>query len=144
MITSNDPSIAQLLEDVRFMQISLNITANFKFYILMCGIFTSNRNIVKCWTKYEEAFLQLVKDTGALGGDHLFQAIILYFMRRHTDQQKYLEAFMMLLYNQSIFSNEFFISWHSGKKKLDKNNILCDRKAEKEMKGKMTKFIDWL
>lgn len=41
MITSNDPSVAQLLEDVRFMQVGLNITANYKFYILMCGIFTS-------------------------------------------------------------------------------------------------------
>ena len=50
----------------------------------------------------------------------------------------------MTLYNQSIFSDEFFISWHSGKRKLDKNNILCDRKAEKEMKGKINKFIDWL
>ena len=86
----------------------------------------------------------MVRDTGALGGEHLFQAIVLYFMRRHADQQKYIEAFMMLLYNQSIFSDEFFISWHSSKKRLDKNNILCDRKAEKEMKSLVTKFIEWL
>ena len=86
MITNNNPSNKQLLEDVRFMQVGLNITANYKFYILMCGIFTPQRNIVKNWAKYEEAFLQLVKETGALGGDHLFQSIVLYFMRRHVDQ----------------------------------------------------------
>lgn len=43
-----------------------------------------------------------------------------------------------------MFSDQFFIDWHSGKKKLDKNNILSDRKAEKEFKPLMTEFVSWL
>jgi hypothetical protein len=43
-----------------------------------------------------------------------------------------------------VFSDQFFIDWHSGKKKLDKNNILSDRKAEKEFKPLMTEFVSWL
>jgi len=40
LITSSDPTIAQLLLDVKVIQFRLNVTADYKFYILMNAIFT--------------------------------------------------------------------------------------------------------
>lgn len=71
LITSSDPTITQLLLDVKVIQFRLNVTADYKFYILMNAIFTKSRNILEFWTKYEEAFLTLVKEFGATGGDRL-------------------------------------------------------------------------
>lgn len=52
----------------------------------MNAIFTPARNILSNWTKYEEAFLSLVKEFGAIGGDRLLQTIMLYF-RKNADLQ---------------------------------------------------------
>jgi hypothetical protein len=71
LITSSDPTIVQLLLDVKVIQFRLNVTADYKFYILINSIFTKSRNILEFWTKYEEAFLTLVKEFGATGGDRL-------------------------------------------------------------------------
>ena len=81
------------------MQLGLNITPDYKFYILFCGVFAPPRNAVKNWQKYEDMFLELVKKDGINGGVHLFQAIILYFVRKFPDQQKYLGSFCKLLYD---------------------------------------------
>lgn len=87
------------------MQLSLNITSEYKYYILMCGIFAPSRNIVKFWSKYEPAFLRLVKDDGKLGPKRLFQAIVLYFIVKYPEQQKWSNTFMRTLYDQSVFSD---------------------------------------
>ena len=68
------------------MQLGLNITPDYKFYILFCGVFAPPRNAVKNWQNYEDMILELVKKDGINGGVHLFQAIILYFVRKFPDQ----------------------------------------------------------
>lgn len=80
-------------------QISLNVTTDYKYYILFCGLFNKNRNVVKYWPEYEKAFLELVKQDGSLGIKRLFQVIVLYFVRRDESQQKYVETFLKKLYD---------------------------------------------
>lgn len=143
LITTSDPAIDQLLVDVKVIQFRLNVTADYKFYILMNAIFTPARDILKCWTKYEEAFLSLVKEFGNTGGDRLLQTIVLFF-RKNADLQPQLVDFFKLLYEQSLYPDSLYIDWFAGKKKLDKNSILYDRKAEKEVKPLLAEFIEWL
>lgn len=124
----------------------LNITPDYKYYILICGIFNSKRNIIKHWATYEPAFLNLVKTDGEKGPKRLLQSIIIFFINKYPDQKKYASGFCKLLYDSSTISDEFFTAWHSGEVKLDKNavGILYDRKAEKQFKTQITDFIEWL
>jgi len=119
------------------------VTADYKFFILLNGIFTPDRNIITSWTKYEEVFLALVKEFGGVGGDRLMQALMLYF-KRNPDLQKSIVAFFKMLYEQSLYPDSFYLDWFNGKKKLDRNSVLYDRKAEKEIKPLLAEFIEWL
>jgi len=51
---------------------------------------------------------------------------------------------MKLLYDQSVFSDEFLIGWHETKIKSDKKCMLYDRKIEKVFRSLITDFITWL
>jgi len=144
MIEAGDPSVEELLEETRNMQVGLNITPDYKFFILFNGIFNSKRNIVKNWSKYEMVFLKLVKEAGDNGIKRLWQTIVIFFMVSNKDQQKFLPTFAKLLYDQSVFSDEFMIGWHGSKVKLDKHCILYDRKAEKACRPLLDEFIEWL
>lgn len=57
-----------------------------KFYILLCGIFNSNScgGMDKKWAFYEPVFQKLVS-LDRNGNNHMFQAIIIYFVRVHND-----------------------------------------------------------
>jgi hypothetical protein len=46
MITSSDPTNQQILLDAKVIQFRLNVTADYKFFILINGIFSPARNIV--------------------------------------------------------------------------------------------------
>lgn len=108
------------------------------------GVFNPERNIVKNWSKYEMAFLKLVKETGDKGIKRLWQSIVLYFIHKHPEEQKFLPNFLKLLYDQSVFSDEFIIKWHAAKSKMDKSCCLYDRKAEKKMRALTEEFVEWL
>lgn len=110
MIKSGQPTAQQLMLDVKVIQFRLNVTADYKFYILILGIFSPPRDILKHWTKYEEVFLSLVKEFGSVGGDRLLQAILLYF-RKHPEMQPHLVDFFKLLYDQSLYPDEFYTEW---------------------------------
>ena len=43
-----------------------------------------------------------------------------------------------------MYPDSFYLDWYQGKKKLDKNSILYDRKVEKEIKPLLSEFIEWL
>lgn len=143
MITASDPSNEQLLTDVKVIQFRLNVTPDYKFFILINAIFTPTRGILENWTKYEEIFLTLVKQAGAHGGDRLLQALCLYF-NKNQEQQKHLVDFFKLLYKQRLYEDETYKEWFAGNKKLDKNSVLYDRKAEKDVRPQLAAFIDWL
>ena len=144
MVTERGAAIDDLLTEVRHMQLILNITPDYKYYILICGIFNPKRNIVKHWPTYEKAFLKLVQKDGELGPKRLFQSIVLFFINKYPEQKKYASRFCKLLYDTSVYTDEFFTSWHSNELKLDKNCQLYDRKAEKQFKGLIDDFIEWL
>lgn len=127
------------------MQISLNITPDYKYWILFCGLFSKTRNVVKFWEKYEQAFLWLVaQDAPGMGMKHLLQTIILYFLYFDESQQKFVSTFFKLLYDSNVFSDTFLVEWFEKKIKLDKKTILYDRKAEKAMRDLLKDFISWL
>ena len=95
----------ELLTYVRHLQLILNVTIEYKYYLLFCGLFQGKRNVVKNWPKYEAAFMKLVQADGELGIKRLIQTIALYFVKRDPSQQKYLGTFMKMLYDQSVFSD---------------------------------------
>lgn len=83
-INESDPSCEDLLTEVRQTQLIMNITSEYKYYILFCGIFQGKRNVVKAWNKYEAAFLSLVKSDGEVGIKRLMQTMVLYFAKFDT------------------------------------------------------------
>jgi hypothetical protein len=49
------------MEHLRMIQVSLGITNEYKYYILIAGLFGPERNIIKFWSQHEDQFIQLVK-----------------------------------------------------------------------------------
>lgn len=86
MVTENGPAIDDILTEIRHTQLVLNITPEYKYYILLNGVFNAKRNIVKHWAAYEKAFLKLVSNDREAGPKRLFQAIIIFFSNRHPEQ----------------------------------------------------------
>ena len=134
----------QILEELKRLQISMNFSGEYRYYILICGLFNNDRSIVKNWSSYEKTFLSLIEADGKIGIKQLLQAIIIFFMVKYPDQQKYAATFMTLLYEEEIFSDDFLIKWYNRKLKLDRNCALNDRKSEKKFKELLEKFIEWL
>ncbi len=89
--------------------------------------------------------MQLVKGDKEIGIKRLLQTIVLYFIKRDTSQQKFLNAFMKQMYDLNVFSDQFIIDWHAGKEvKSDKKCALYDRKSEKAFRVLITDFVEWL
>ena len=140
-----------ILEELRKMAASLGFSAEFRYWVLLCGLFNikedpSGRNILKCWKDHEKAFLALVTQDGKIGIKHLLQAIIMYFTSRYAaEMSKFASTFMkMLVCDQEVFAEEFIIKWFNRKAKLDKACVLYDRKAEKAFRGLIEAFVNWL
>lgn len=51
---------------------------------------------------------------------------------------------MNVLYEQSIFSDEFIIKWQTNEIKSDKKCVLYDRKVEKAFRPLLEEFVQWL
>ena len=98
-IEERKPSIEELLTEVRQTQLIMNITPEYKYFILFSGIFNKKRNVVKNWAEYEPAFLRLIKADGEVGIKRLMQTMVLYFVKRDPSQQKFVSAFMKTLYD---------------------------------------------
>jgi hypothetical protein len=77
----------------------MNIPNEFRYFILICGVFPPERSIVKFWPQYEQLFLNFVTADGKIGIKHLLQAIVLYFIRKYPDLGKYAATFMKLMYD---------------------------------------------
>ncbi len=71
-MVKDEATIEKLLDAVKILVVSFGLNPEFKYYILICGIFTPDRNIVKFWPQYEKAFLTLVASDGKIGIRHLF------------------------------------------------------------------------
>ena len=72
IVEARGPAIDDLLTEVRQIQLVLNITPDYKYHILLCGIFNPKRSIIKNWAAYEKAFLNLVGKDGENGPKRLF------------------------------------------------------------------------
>jgi hypothetical protein len=59
-LASESATNETLLEELKKTTVSLGLTSEYRYYILMCGLFTADRNIIKFWKTYENLFMQLV------------------------------------------------------------------------------------
>jgi hypothetical protein len=54
-----------LLEELRLLAASIGFSAEFRYWVLLCGLFNvkedPSRNILKCWKEHEKVFLSLVQ-----------------------------------------------------------------------------------
>jgi len=73
---------------VRRDQISLNITPDYKYYILIAGIFNPKRTLVNHWEKYAPCFSELAAQDGDVGLKRVFQAIISFHTLAFPAMQK--------------------------------------------------------
>ena len=136
-----------IMEELRKTGASLGFSAEFRYWVLMCGLFNGDgtRNIVKFWKDHEKNFLTLVQQDGKIGIKHLLQAIVLFFTKRHPEQVKFTSTLMKLLVcDQEVFSEEFIVKWFNRKSKLDKTCALYDRKSEKIFRASIESFVKWL
>jgi translation initiation factor 5 len=133
-----------IIEEIRRQTISLNLTKEYKYYILMCGLFNIGRSPLKNFKKHEVIFRAYLEKDGEKGNKHFFQAVILFFVRRFPDLQDQACALLKYLYDKDFFSQDFIIDWHQKKAKMDKHCVLYDRKAEKKFRETCAKFVQWL
>jgi len=117
------------------LQLQLNVTPEYKFYLCMCAIFGPDRNIVKSWDDYEQVFVLLLEADAENGIKHLFQTMIQFFVNKYPDQQKFTATLCKKLYDNSVIEDQFFIGWHGRKIKLDRHTKLQDMSAGKTMRG---------
>eukprot|EP00350_Pseudokeronopsis_sp_OXSARD2_P001664 CAMPEP_0170540668 /NCGR_PEP_ID=MMETSP0211-20121228/635_1 /TAXON_ID=311385 /ORGANISM="Pseudokeronopsis sp., Strain OXSARD2" /LENGTH=196 /DNA_ID=CAMNT_0010843165 /DNA_START=734 /DNA_END=1322 /DNA_ORIENTATION=+ len=108
------------------------------------GLFAPDRNIIKHWDTYEEVFVNLIEDSGKIGIKHLFQALILFFIVKYPEEQKFAPTFLKKLYEQEILEDDLLIKWHKRKRKLDQDCQLYDREAQKVFRELISSFIEWL
>ena len=119
--------------------------ADYKFYILLCAAFNP-----KLLTSYEANFkkyaavIRRLVDADDQGASHLFQAIVQYFIKRFPDQKPHASELCMILYNESVIEDQFFINWHAKKLKTDRDSQMYDHKAEKAMRSLLNEFVEWL
>jgi hypothetical protein len=135
----------KILAELRLVGASSGFSAEYRYWVLTCGLFSPERNIVKHWKEHEKAFLELIRQDGKIGIKHCLQAIILFFVRKNPEQLRFAPTFMKLVVcDQQFFQEEFIIKWHGRKAKLDKSCALYDRKAEKAFRGAIEQFVTWL
>ena len=75
----------KILAELRLVGTSSGFSAEYRYWVLVCGLFGPERNIVKHWKEHEKAFLELIKQDGKIGIKHCLQAIILFFVQRYPE-----------------------------------------------------------
>lgn len=133
----------EFIEEIRRLNISFGLTPDYKYYILMCGLFNIARTPLKNFKKHEKLFKHYTEKE-ELGKKHFLQAIVYFFIRRFPDLQKEAASLMQYLVMNKFFAKDFLLQWNAKKLKMDKSSILYDRKAEKKMKGLLESFMGWL
>ncbi len=98
-MSKDGATVEQLLDAVKILIVTYGLTNEFRYYILICGLFTPERNIVKFWPQYEKAFLQLIAQDGKIGIRHLLQSIVQYFIKKYPEMIKFAGTFMKLMYD---------------------------------------------
>ena len=123
----------------------LQLETDFLPFIALCALFPPQRNILKNWSKNEKLFIDLVQLEGKVGIDHIMQALVLFFIRKHnTELSKYAGTFMKKLVDENVMTEKYLIDWFDKTIRLDKDSNLYDKKAEKKFRDLIEQFITWL
>lgn len=88
-ITEN-PSITHddILKKARHIQLGLDITSDYKYAILMCGIFNPKRTMINHWKKYQPLFTKLIAQDGSGSGQkRVLQATIFMHMHKYPEMK---------------------------------------------------------
>lgn len=126
------------------MAIALNVSSDYKYYILMNSLFNKDRSPLKNWDAREKCFLDLVERDGKVGIKRLLQVFVRFFILDCTELNKVGPTFMNKMYDQEVFSGEMLLKWHESSKSLDRHSPLHDRKAEKAFKELCNDFIEYV
>jgi hypothetical protein len=51
----------KILAELRLVGASSGFSAEYRYWVLICGLFSPERNIVKHWKEHESAFLDLIR-----------------------------------------------------------------------------------
>jgi hypothetical protein len=128
------PTVNDIKEEIRKIQISLNFGSDMKFYIALNSIY--DINIVKKWKTYSKLFNGFIEsdvDKVAAQG-HLLLVVIDYFMKKFPDIKKYNATFLKLLFVGDTFNESFLKDWYYKKVRLDKSSPLYKKSLEKDYK----------
>jgi hypothetical protein len=128
------PTVNDIKEEIRKIQISLNFGSDMKFYIALNSIY--DINIVKKWKTYSKLFNGFIEsdvDKVAAQG-HLLLVVIDYFMKKFPDIKKYNATFLKLLFDGDTFNESFLKDWYYKKVRLDKSSPLYKKSLEKDYK----------
>lgn len=126
------------------MAIALNVSSDYKYYILMNSLFSKDRTPFKNWDNHEKCFLELVSRDGKVGLKRLLQVFVRFFIIDCTELTKAGPTFMNKMYDQEVFSGEMLLKWYESNKSLDRHSPLHDRKAEKAFKELCSEFIEYV
>ena len=121
------------MDELRMLQVSMGFTNEYKYYLLMVGLFGPQKNPCNqdLWSQRENLFEQLVKADGPVGIKRFLQAVTLFFIVKYPEMKRFAPTFMKLLYEQEMLPEDFIINWFNKKAKLDKKGALYNRKCEK-------------
>ena len=78
------------------------------------------------------------------GPQHIWQAIILFFIKKYPSQQGKANEFCKVLHKNKFYTNQFFSDLETGNLKLDKHCILKDANCEKKFKKVIAQFLQAL
>jgi hypothetical protein len=122
------------LKRARQQQLALNVTPDYKYLILLCGIFNPKRTMINHWSKYEAVFTRLLaNDASEHAANRLLQATIFLHLSKYPIEVQLATA-CMKLYESELLGAEVFCAWQSGKGCLDKNSCMHNKKLEKAAK----------
>jgi hypothetical protein len=136
----------QIVKKARHIQVGINITADYKYVIVMCGLFNPKRTLINHWVKYQNAFKALMQSDGSgMGPQRVMQAMIYMHFHKYPEMKNQFPTGVYQLYENSVIEGETLVAWHGAPKGyLDKSSCMHDRKAEKESKSLLDEMVEYI
>jgi len=131
-----------LLSKARTLQYNLQVMADYKFHLLMCGIFGPKYSPITHWETHESTFLKLMASHPDKGEIHFFQSVLMLF-KKHPTMIEQAATLLYKLHEREVISEELLLGWYHKKVKLDKTSILYSgSKHENVMRVAIADFIE--
>jgi hypothetical protein len=107
-----DITCEEILKKARHIQVGINITADYKYVIVMCGIFNPKRTLINHFTKYQVAFKSLIKaDASGMGANRVMQALIYMHFHKYPEMKSQFPTGVYKMYENSFMDGESLVAW---------------------------------